>query len=78
MQENLAGVRLVKAFVRGGYETNRFGTANTQLREGTVQAFSVLASPMPGTMLLLNLGVAAALWFGGVAISRGGLHAGVK
>ena len=76
VQENLAGVRLVKAFVRGDHEAGRFGTANTQLRDGTVRASTVLASLMPGTMLLLNLGVAAALWFGGTAVSRGGLHIG--
>jgi ATP-binding cassette subfamily B multidrug efflux pump len=76
VQENLAGVRLVRAFVRGDYEADRFAVANAQLRQGTVQAFSLLTTLMPGTMLLLNLGVAAALWFGGVAISRGDLRVG--
>ena len=76
VQENLAGVRVVKAFVRGGYEIDRFGVANERLREGTVRASTMLASIMPGTMLLLNLGLVAALWFGGVSITYGDLQVG--
>jgi len=76
VQENLAGVRLVKAFVRADFENARFATTNTALSEQTVAAMGIMAAIMPVMMLLLNLGVAAALWFGGVAVHAGALPVG--
>ncbi|MEN6372992.1 MAG: ABC transporter ATP-binding protein [Armatimonadota bacterium] len=76
VQENLAGVRVVKAFIRSDYESNRFGGANENLCTGTVQAFSVVNVIMPGMMLLLNIGIVGVLWFGGVSVHRGELHVG--
>ena len=76
VQENLAGVRVVKAFVRGEHESSRFETANTDLRAASVRAFSVLAAVIPAMVLLLNAGIVGALWFGGVTVIRGGLHIG--
>ena len=76
VQENLAGVRAVKAFVRGAHESARFETANTDLCTASIHASSIVAGIMPGMVLLLNAGIACALWFGGVAVTRGGLHVG--
>ncbi|HEY3416933.1 MAG TPA: ABC transporter ATP-binding protein, partial [Armatimonadota bacterium] len=76
VQENLAGVRVVKAFVRGNYEINRFGVANQELQQGTVHASTVLAGMIPGMMLLLNLGIVGALWFGGSAVVHAGFEVG--
>jgi ATP-binding cassette subfamily B multidrug efflux pump len=76
VQENLAGMRLVKAFVRSPYESARFGSANEGLYVETVQASSLMASLMPGMMLLLHLGIVGALWFGGVAVHGGDLRVG--
>jgi ATP-binding cassette subfamily B protein len=75
-QENLAGVRVVKAFVRGDHEQMRFGRANEALRESSVQAmqFSALVGPL--MMLVLNYGVVAAVWFGGVQVDRGTMTVG--
>jgi ATP-binding cassette subfamily B protein len=75
-QENLAGVRVVKAFVRGDHEQMRFGKANEALRQSSVQAmqFSALVGPL--MMLILNFGVAAAVWFGGVQVDRGTMTVG--
>ncbi|HEX2949576.1 MAG TPA: ABC transporter ATP-binding protein, partial [Armatimonadota bacterium] len=76
VQENLAGVRVVKAFVRSTYESERFNVANEALSQQTVRASSVVAGMMPGMMILLNFGIAAALWFGGVSVHHGNLHVG--
>lgn len=76
MQENLAGVRVVKAFVRGDHERERFGIANDDLMTQNIRAVRVMAVTMPLVMLTLNVGVVAALWFGGVQVQQGDLQVG--
>jgi ATP-binding cassette subfamily B multidrug efflux pump len=76
MQENLAGVRVVKAFVRADHEKRRFGTANDALVDQTIRAARLLAVTMPFMMLALNLGVAGVIWFGGVQVTYGSIQVG--
>jgi len=76
LQENLAGVRLVKAFVRTPFETQRFGAANNDLMDITVQASFLVATTMPFMMLFLNLGTAGAVWWGGVRVQQGHMQVG--
>lgn len=76
MQENLAGIRVVKAFVRGGHERARFEAANADLVDRTIRAARVVAVMRPFVMLTLNLGVVGVLWFGGVQVSQGTLQVG--
>ncbi|HEY3376036.1 MAG TPA: ABC transporter ATP-binding protein [Armatimonadota bacterium] len=76
VQENLAGVRLVKAFVRSPHEISRFDAASDDLCGETVRASTLVAGIMPGLMLLLNLGIIGTLWFGGLSVQRGELHVG--
>jgi ATP-binding cassette subfamily B protein len=76
MQENLAGVRVVKAFVRGDHERQRFGAANDDLMMQNIRAVRVMAVTMPLVMFTLNVGVVAALWFGGVQVQQGNLQVG--
>lgn len=76
MQENLAGVRVVKAFVRDTYEIQRFGTVNNDLMRQTIRAARTSALTWPFMMLTLNLGVVAAVWFGGRQVMLGTLHVG--
>ena len=70
-QENLAGVRVVKAFVRGNHEEKRFTVANNALARQTTTAMRLMALIMPSSTLVLNLGIVAVLWFGGVGVSAG-------
>lgn len=65
LHENLAGVRIVKAFVRGDYEEERFGRANTNLMNTSLKAILVMATLGPVMFLLLNTSVVAAMWYGG-------------
>ncbi len=76
MQENLAGVRVVKAFVRAQHEIERFGQTNAGLMEITVRAARTVAVAGPAMSIALNLGVVAAIWFGGLELSAGNLKAG--
>lgn len=66
LQENLAGIRVVKAFVRAIYEKTRFGKANENYRDRAIKAVRMVAVIMPIMMLLLNGSIVAVLWFGGL------------
>ncbi|MFN8443746.1 MAG: ABC transporter ATP-binding protein [Caldilineaceae bacterium] len=76
MQENLAGVRVVKAFVRAKHELQRFRNANNHLMEQNLLAVRTVAITMPAMMLALNIGVVIALWFGGSQVKQGGMQVG--
>src|SRR5215213_1691689 len=76
MQENLAGVRVVKAFARADHELGRFHGANDSLMNQNISAVRTSAVTMPIMMLTLNFGVVAALWFGGVQVNAGELQLG--
>lgn len=76
MQENLAGIRVVKAFVRARHEINRFHHANDSLMDQNLLAVRTTALTMPMMMLFLNLGVVAAIWIGGVQVTAGNMQIG--
>jgi len=76
MQENLAGVRVVKAFVRAQHEQARFGATNDKLMNQTIHVMRTIAVTQPFMMLTMNLGVAGVIWFGGLQVTRGHMHVG--
>ncbi|HHW41326.1 MAG TPA: ABC transporter ATP-binding protein [Syntrophomonadaceae bacterium] len=76
MRENLAGVRVVKAFVRAEHEKSRFAEANRDLMEISVSASRVMALIMPLMMLMMNLSIVAVIWFGGIQVNTGGMQIG--
>ncbi|MEJ2169009.1 MAG: ABC transporter ATP-binding protein, partial [Desulfobacterales bacterium] len=65
LQENLAGMRVVKAFVRTAHEMARFGEANEELMDRTIQASQLMAVFIPFMLLILNLAIVSAVWIGG-------------
>jgi len=65
LQENLAGVRVVKAFVRADHEERRFAQANTDLMAQTVKVLNMVVFLMPLMMSVANLGSVGVIWFGG-------------
>jgi ATP-binding cassette subfamily B multidrug efflux pump len=65
MQENLAGVRVVKAFVRVEHENARFDRANIGLTDENVKVMQLIASLIPTMLFLVNLAVVGVVWFGG-------------
>lgn len=76
MQENLAGVRVVKAFVRAVYEKVRFGQANTALTDQSIRASRTVAVLPSFMMLTMNVGIVGILWFGGINVIGGSMHVG--
>ena len=76
LQENLAGVRVVKAFARAGHENRRFDTANVDLMGRTIRVERMLAVLSPTLRLLVNLGLVAVVWFGGAQVVKGDLSVG--
>lgn len=76
LQENLAGMRVVKAFVRAHYEQGRFDRANDDLMNQTIRAIRLMAIVMPGMTLALNLGIVGAIWFGGLQVMYGDMQVG--
>jgi len=76
MQENLAGVRVVKAFVRASHEIRRFGRVNDSLMDRTTRAARAVAVTFPAMMLAVNLGIAGTIWFGGIQVTVGDLQTG--
>ena len=76
MQENLAGVRVVKAFARAKHEFGRFVRANDRLMNQNILATRTSAITMPFMMLALNGGVVAAIWIGGPRVTGGSLEVG--
>jgi len=76
MRENLAGVRLVKAFVRKDFEENRFKTANEGLQDIAIKAGRLMSLGMSLLMLITNLATVAVLWMGGIKVQSGSLEIG--
>jgi ATP-binding cassette subfamily B multidrug efflux pump len=76
MQENLSGIRVVKAFNRAKYEEKRFSERNTNLMDTTINAMKMLAKIHPIFMITINIGVAAAVYFGGIHVIDGDLTLG--
>ena len=65
IQENLRAVRVVKAYVRGDYETEKFGEVNTYLRNSSERSFSLAALNMPAMQFVMYGTILSILWFGG-------------
>lgn len=64
LQENLQAVRLVKAYLRGGYENNRFEQVSKTLKIDTVKVMRLMESIQPTLLLVMHLSLLAVLWFG--------------
>ncbi|MFC2030690.1 ABC transporter ATP-binding protein [Chloroflexota bacterium] len=68
LQENLAGVRVVKAFAREPYERDRFADANLDLMNQNIEVGKMIARAFPLIFLMANLGTLAVIWIGGLQV----------
>lgn len=75
-RETLAGIRVVRAFVRTSYEEQRFADANTDLTRATLTVNRLFAFMFPSLMLIMNLSSVAIIWFGGQLVDRGQMPIG--
>jgi ATP-binding cassette subfamily B protein len=75
-REKLAGVRVIRAFVRTGYEERRFDEANRALSETMLSVGRLFALMLPTVMAIFNLTLVATMWFGGQRIADGAMPIG--
>ncbi|GAA6514536.1 ABC transporter ATP-binding protein [Merdimmobilis hominis] len=76
VQENLIGIRTVKAFVREDFERKKFETANSNLRKASEEAFGFVVLNMPVMQMVMFSTIIAILWFGGGMVHTGALQVG--
>lgn len=76
LQENLAGMRVSKAFVRASFEKERFGRANEDYTDTAVKAQRLVAINMPILMMILNVSIIAVLLLGGKDAIDGSFEVG--
>lgn len=76
LQENVAGVRLVKSLVRADFEEARFATANDGLTQRSIAVMRIVSTMAPVLTLCVNLGLTMAIWAGGKRAVAGDLSLG--
>lgn len=76
VQENITNVRVVKSFVREDFETEKFKTANRNLKSAGMRAMKVVILLQPITTLFMYATTIAVLWFGGKSVAAGGMPIG--
>lgn len=72
MQENVAGARVVKAYVKEKYELERFDTANEELCSENLRVQTLLAFMSPCMNIVLNLCIVGVILVGGQTVKAGG------
>jgi ATP-binding cassette subfamily B protein len=76
LQEDLAGMRVIRAFVREGDEIARYRAANDALLDKNLQAMRLFSSNFPLIFFFANLGTLAIIWYGGLQTMGGRLSIG--
>ncbi|MFC8921645.1 ABC transporter ATP-binding protein [Cellulosimicrobium sp. NPDC057127] len=76
LREQIAGIRVVRAFVRERHEERRFAVANDALFDTSLRAGRLMALMFPTVMLVMNASSVAVLWFGGRQIAAGDMEIG--
>ena len=76
IQENLIGIRIVKAYVRGEYEEEKFRKAAGEVKDAQVGAEKVIIFSMPLMMLVMYISMIAVMWFGGKQVVFGTMLSG--
>jgi ATP-binding cassette, subfamily B, multidrug efflux pump len=76
LQEDLAGIRVIRAFSREEYETARYRAVNDELLDKNLQTIRVFATNFPFIFFFANLGTLAVVWFGGWQVIGGRLTVG--
>lgn len=76
MREYLSGVRVVKAFNRFDYEVEKFSESNETYQTRSISAMRAMSIFTPSISLVVNLGIVAVIWLGGLRVNNGQLHVG--
>ncbi|SNU02477.1 ATP-binding cassette, subfamily B [Ruaniaceae bacterium KH17] len=76
LREQIMGIRVVRAFVREGFEAERYRLANRKITDVSVRVGSIFVLMFPVIMMVLHIATGAVLWFGGHRISEGLVEVG--
>ena len=76
MREQINGVRVIRAFVRGEAERKRFEVANAELTNTALTVNRIFVLAMPAMMGIMNVSTVAVLWFGGHLVGSGDMPIG--
>ncbi|GHF45928.1 multidrug ABC transporter ATP-binding protein [Streptomyces mashuensis] len=76
LREQIAGIRVIRAFVRDDHERKRFRGANTALMDVSLHAGRLMSVMFPAVMLVVNVSSIAVVWFGGQRIEDNGMQVG--
>ena len=76
LRENLAGIRVIRAFVRTEHEQGKFEVANDDLTDTSLRVARLFALMLPALMLIMNGSSVAIVWFGGHLINDGQMQIG--
>lgn len=76
IQETLQNVRVIKSFVRGRYEEERFSEANEDLKDSSLRAFKVVILQMPLMAFFMNATTLLVVWMGGKQVLVGEMPVG--
>ncbi|MBX6390502.1 MAG: ABC transporter ATP-binding protein [Frankia sp.] len=76
LREQLAGIRVIRAFVREPHERARFATANDELTDTSIRLGRLMAVMFPLVFAAVNLSSIAIIWFGAHRIDDGGMQIG--
>lgn len=76
LQENFAGIRLIKAFVREAHEAERYDRVNREFYDLNIQVNNVLSMAFPSIFGVLNIATLVIYWSGGLQVIAGTLTLG--
>src|SRR5215203_1812135 len=76
LREQITGIRVVRAFVREPYETQRFSRASGDVTETATAVGRLMASIFPIVMFIMNASSVAVLWFGARRVDSGAMQIG--
>lgn len=76
VQEDLVGIRAVKAYVREDFERLKFKKSNDELTDAAIKAGYLISAMFPMMLVVMNGAMIAVIWFGGKMVNAGGMGAG--
>jgi ATP-binding cassette subfamily B protein len=76
LQENIAGARVVKAFVRADHEAERFESVNDEYTDHSIKVMQFMSAMSPSLSIFVNIGIVAVIWVGGLQAIRGEVSTG--
>lgn len=76
IREQIAGIRVIRAFVKTGYEEKRFADANKDLMDVSLSVTRTFAIMFPSLLMVMNLSTVAVIWFGAHLINQGTMQIG--